>query len=538
MTRLSPTIGHESGERHRTIRALAASARRVGAVLRRRKAVWLAPTLIVALLATGFALTRPKIYAASTDVALSRRLLADALTSTPNPYAAAADFDRVTRTQARIARSPEVARRALAALGREDRSATALRQQVDVTPVEGADLIEVTVRDADRALVTRLADVYAQAFVDYRRRMDTAALARARRDAEQELARLRSDSDAGLRAQLSDRIGELRTLETLQAANTAVARNADEATLVAPRLERIIIGGLLLGLAGGVAAALLRERLDSRLRRPADVCRELGCELLGDIAEVRPELRRPGALAVFLDGAHARDFRVLGANLDFEAGHREVHMVLVTSATDREQKSVVTVNLATTLALTGRQVIVIDLDFRRPAVDELFALRDRSGISDVVRGHADLDEVLTPVAVLGDAGDPAARAAGTPAGSLSVLSAGTAPGDPAALLADDRLAGVLVDLRGRADWVLLDAPPLLEQPEALELGGILDALLVVARLDVDRRDTLRALAREIASSQTPCIGWVAAGDPRPSRRWRGRAAHRSHAALSRTERTA
>jgi Mrp family chromosome partitioning ATPase len=191
-----------------------------------------------------------------------------------------------------------------------------------------------------------------------------------------------------------------------------------------------------------------------------------------------------------------------------------------------EGKSVTVSNLALALARAGRRVVLVDLDLRKPGIGRLFGLEFRPGLTDVAIERVGLDEALVNVGLPSSAPTQFASRRGARArafseapvasaaegqGSLSLLPAGFLPANPGELVGTQAVANILANLRERADFVLVDAPPLLAVSDAVTLSRRVDALFVVVRLGMVDRPVLRELSRQLEANPARKLGFVLAG---------------------------
>jgi Mrp family chromosome partitioning ATPase len=224
------------------------------------------------------------------------------------------------------------------------------------------------------------------------------------------------------------------------------------------------------------------------------------------------------------DGLGAEPFRMLRTNLDFVMLDRDIRTIMVTSAGEGEGKSTTISNLALTLARSGKRVALVDLDLRLPKIDTFFSLRG-PGVTQVALGSVPLEDALVRISIpepirkgfgekrLNGTG-PVRRLTEFADGALDVLPAGAIPPDRGMFLDSDALTGILDRLRERVDVVLIDAPPALHIGDAMTISRRVDAILVVARLNLVHRSMLHELARLLAMTPARVIGFVATAVPK------------------------
>jgi non-specific protein-tyrosine kinase len=351
--------------------------------------------------------------------------------------------------------------------------------------------------------------------------LDTAALVRARSEVASRLRTLEADGDRGsaLYASLLEKEQQLRTMEALQTSNAALLRPGGSAEQVQPKPVRNGILGLVLGLVLGLALAFLREALDTRVRSAGEVGAALGLPLLARLPAAPRKLSRKDALVMLADPAstQAEAYRMLRAKLELANLERGAQTVMVTSAVEEEGKSTTAANLAVAFARGGKNVLLVDLDLRRPSLDRFFGLVGAPGLTDVALGHVELEAAVTTIALAGPDGGTSragSNGAGSIGGVLEVVPLGSLPPDPGEFAVGRALPTLLERLRARADVVIVDSPPMLQVGDALAVGALVDALVVVTRLHAVRRGTLAELARALEASPTATLGFVLTGTRR------------------------
>ena len=166
-------------------------------------------------------------------------------------------------------------------------------------------------------------------------------------------------------------------------------------------------------------------------------------------------------------------YRTLRTNLDFSSLDKTIRSMVVTSAAPEEGKSTTLANLAVTIAQSGKKVILVDCDLRRPSLNQIFNARGAPGFTDMMR-----DDALMGKPPLQD----------TTVANLRLLASGTIPPNPSELLASRRMTEVIAALQQLADVVLFDAPPIVAVTDAAVLASKVDAVLLVVSAGKTKRD--------------------------------------------------
>lgn len=491
-------------------------------VLSRRRWIVLEALLLVPLAAVLFSLNQERLYESSAEVLLSRENVAANLTGATDPRLFE-QADRIAQTQARLARVPAVVEATLDAAGRDDLTVEEFLDNSEVSASTNADILVFRVTDPARAQARRLATEYAREFTDYRRELDTASIASARREVQQRITELEASGErrTALHTSLVEKEQQLATLEALQTSNASVVREATETEQVQPRVIRNGILGLMLGLVIGVALAFLAEAIDTRVRSADEIADRLGLPLLGRLPEPARSLRNKDQLAMLTkpSGVEAEAFRMLRTNLAFSLMERDARTIMITSAVEQEGKSTSVANLAVALARAGQRVALVDLDLRRPYLGRFFGLDGAPGVTQVALGQVDLHEALVPFVADGSGGWDVRSTAAHEAtnggrrvdGTVFLLPAGALPPNPGEFVATQALADVLARLREEMDFVLIDSPPLLHVGDAMVLSARVDAVVVVTRANLVRRRTLEELRRVLDGIPAQKLGFVLTG---------------------------
>jgi capsular exopolysaccharide synthesis family protein len=236
----------------------------------------------------------------------------------------------------------------------------------------------------------------------------------------------------------------------------------------APRLPVNIAIGVLAGLALGVAQAVLREVLDTRLRSFEALRRLTTASVLGEFTEDDTIAKEPLVSVDNRYSTRAEAFRQLRTHLTYTNLDGDAQSIVVTSATPGEGKSSTAVNLALMLAQNGSRVILVDADLRRPTTGTYLGIESRVGLSTVLTRQVALDDALQEVG----ADNP-----------LHVLAAGRVPPNPSELLSSSRMVDLVRELESRYEYVVVDAPPMLPVTDPAVLGAICSGVLLVVSVN-------------------------------------------------------
>lgn len=473
-----------------------APIRRYLAVLKRRSRIFVAVAVLIPCAAVGYSLSQSELYEASSTVLVNRQSVANQLSGSADIGLQQQSFQQVLVTQSRLARTPDVLRSALRGAGNAGRrlSVEGLQRFSSVEADPDSDLLTFDVVRPDAAEAKRLALSYSNAFVRYRRTLDSMALNRALKDVNTALAEAGATS-RGLSAPVDRLTASKQQLETrlaLQSANAQVVAAPEEAAQIRPRPLRSGVLGAVLGLVMALVAVFLRDALDTRVRTSAEAEALLGTPILSRIPRPREGRTDAQGLAMLVapHGAAAEAFRILRGNLTFGLLSSEAKVVMVTSSAQAEGKSTTIANLAVAHALAGKRVALVDLDLRRPSLAKLFGVSPAPGVAGVALGQASLSPALKSIQ-LTRADDPTSH----PRTQLDVLASGALPPAPSEFINSDAVRGIVRVLREQYDLVLIDAPPLVHVSDTSIIADLADAVFVCVRLGIVRRSLLESCGR-------------------------------------------
>lgn len=248
---------------------------------------------------------------------------------------------------------------------------------------------------------------------------------------------------------------------------TVISPAFEPKTPASPDLLLNVAIGVTLAILAGVVVALFRDLLDNRIRRAEAVEKTFGRSVIAAIPASRDTRNLPLVATQHPQSIQAEAYRDLRTNLQFMTLEEEKRSVLVTSSIPGEGKTSSAINLAHVLAQTGGRVLLIDADLRRPSIADYLGLEASAGLTTVLIGEVDLEDVIYPLETEG----------------LEVLTSGMIPPNPSELLGSTRMEQLLSAATATYDYLVVDTSPLLAVTDAAVLSSLVGGTVVVAQSD-------------------------------------------------------
>jgi polysaccharide biosynthesis transport protein len=309
------------------------------------------------------------------------------------------------------------------------------------------------------------------------------------------------------------RLSETNFSNGLEISNMQIAERAALPTSSGPNVSTYVLASMLCGLFFGISAAFVREFLNCAVQTPDDVWRSLGLGTLGVVPHIkflergRPVIARikgilslpgpglpvaksePSTELIIGKGPHSilsEAYRSIRTSLLLSQAEKPPQVILLTSPSPGEGKTVTSVNIAIALAQDGYSVLLVDGDMRKGCCHERLGLSRNSGLSNILTGRLSLDEGIRQTSI----------------DRLSLISRGAPPPNPSELLGSRIMKETLKDLREIYDFILIDSPPVIGISDAAILSVLVDGVLLVldgqntstpsAQKAVERLDMVRA----------------------------------------------
>ncbi len=317
-----------------------------------------------------------------------------------------------------------------------------------------------------------------------------------------QLAKAESDDDMYLRRierqqKLLDQVEEQMTRINLANQDSAISvtqlNPPSLPMLISPILLKFLAVGTILGLLAGGGLVYLLESKSRTFRSSEEISQTLGLRVLAHIpvdSHRLPKVKKgdvypyqdidPGLSSIHRPNSLTTEsVRRLRTSVLFEANALGAKCIQVTSPLPEDGKSTLAGNLAASIAQTGKTVVLLDADLRRPQTSSSFAIADQVGLTNLISGEIAPEAAVHP----------------TPIENLSVVPSGPIPANPAEALSMPQFAEFLEWLKQRYDYVIVDTPPLLIVTDPAIVASTVDALILTFRV----RRGCRPQAKESAA---------------------------------------
>ncbi len=353
-------------------------------------------------------------------------------------------------------------------------------------------------RDSARTLLLNAAQAEAQL------REEASAAELRQRDLDGQIAKYRALEEEYISIEnqlreVGEHMGRLRVLRTDEDRLARVVQRSSAyppPKRSFPRWELNMPLGSFLGLALGIGLAILLEVVDTSIRTPRDLTRHVHVPILGTVPDLDDEEvtidKVEIATHTHQQSLVAEAFRSIRTNLLLSSPAERQRAVLITSAKPEEGRTSVACNLAISLGQSGRRVLLVDANFHRPMLPEVFPKIRREGLSNVLVGQSALGDLITP--------------SGLP--NVDLLSTGPIPPNPAELLSGNYFRDLIEQATRLYDQVLFDGPPLLLVSDGLVIAGAVDGVVLVVRAKSTSRGVVMRAREQLERVHARMFGAV------------------------------
>lgn len=263
-----------------------------------------------------------------------------------------------------------------------------------------------------------------------------------------------------------------------------------------PKIEYVVPAGLVIVVGLTLGIIFVRELLDNRIKYPNEIVSIAGARLLGVVPDVADDPTGVESVDLVVrnepDSVMAETFRQTAAHVYKEMVGGEHQSLLLISGMPDAGTTTISTNLAGSLVATGRKVVIVDANFRRPRLEEACGVERASrGLGDALAGEAPVESIVI----------------GTP-DSIDIIGAGSEINRVFERLNTSAMDDLLATLKRRYDIVLIDGPPGVVSGDALVLASKCDATALVIRAGSEERGLIGRLINQLRQMQASFIGVI------------------------------
>lgn len=241
-----------------------------------------------------------------------------------------------------------------------------------------------------------------------------------------------------------------------------------------PSMLKIFAITTFIGMVVGTGLGYLVEIADKTFRTPSEIAQQLGMRVMGHVpilstrkVDAKDSKLHESLIAYHLPKSQqAESFRAIRTNLFFNAQGKDSQIIQITSPTPGDGKSTLAANLAVSIAQSGKRVLLLDADLRRPTVDYLFNIDSEQGFASILSGDSTIKEAVFDCEVDG----------------LQLMPVGKRPPNPAELLTSTKLFDFFETLREKYDFIIIDSPPMLAVTDPCSVAARADGVILAMRI--------------------------------------------------------
>ncbi|MEE9605226.1 MAG: polysaccharide biosynthesis tyrosine autokinase, partial [Candidatus Scalindua sp.] len=263
------------------------------------------------------------------------------------------------------------------------------------------------------------------------------------------------------------------------------------------KTKNMILFAALMGLGLGTIVSFFLEYLDNTIKSAEEVERYMDLPVLGVLERLKISKNgKQNYTELIADempkSAFAEAVKNIRTGIIFSSTNNSRKSILITSATQGEGKTFVASNLAIAIAQTGKKTLLVETDFRKPRISEVFNVEMKPGLSDHLVGENGFESVFKSTSI----------------SNLSVVTCGNIPPNPSEMLGSVRMEKFCKIIREKFDTILFDTPPSLTVTDAVVLSNVIDEAVFVVKSGKTARETAKRATLQISKNKCKVLGVV------------------------------
>ncbi|OWK71603.1 capsular biosynthesis protein [Pedobacter sp. AJM] len=279
-------------------------------------------------------------------------------------------------------------------------------------------------------------------------------------------------------------------------ANMSVAKVIDppkaQFAPISPKTNVIILAGLFIGFVLPAAIIFILNALKTTVATKEDIANHTNVPIVG---EINHNLSNDNMIVANSSrSAISEQFRALRTNLSFYLKNEGEKVILLTSSMSGEGKSFTAINLANVLALSGKKVLLMELDLRKPGLSSKLGVDNGIGYSSyTINPEIKIENIIKPLSLNNN---------------MFIISSGPLPPNPAETLMSEQMPNLMLELKKQFDYIILDTPPVGIITDAQLLANYADITLYLVRQNVTKKDQLKIVEELYRSKRMKHLGIV------------------------------
>lgn len=291
---------------------------------------------------------------------------------------------------------------------------------------------------------------------------------------------------------LLQKLSEARIAQASNIPDGQMLESPDMKKRIRPQTNRVYALSVLLGLIFPSSFIVLGTWLNNKILSQEDLKSLTNYPIIGHVVK---DDRKPASSTPMLDYPNSpigNSFASIRAKINLMTKAKEHSAISVTSALPNEGKTFNAINIATSIALTHKTAVLLDLDVRNSKIAEIFNFEPNIGVVNYIIGQASLEEITF----------------NTKLPKLKIIPAGLIPPNPAEMLSDEKLTELVELLKNKYDVVIIDTPPIAFISDIFQLNDRIDANIFVVRHNYTPKEAIKMALEDVKNQQMKGVGII------------------------------
>lgn len=255
---------------------------------------------------------------------------------------------------------------------------------------------------------------------------------------------------------------------------------------------RLYIAALLLSFLVPIIIIFIRGFFNSKVLSENDIMEITNIPILGRVFQKGRNGKEVTIVLNHPNSSSAESFRAIKSKIDYNLRTEDTPIIAITSSSTKEGKTYNAINIASIYALNKRKTVLLDLDFRRSSISQIFRIDAKEGLFDNLTGKAKIEKIISK----------------TDNPYLDIITVGAVPENPAELLAAKQFANLIMTLKEKYEYIIVDTAPVGMVADILQFSTLFDATLIIVRKKVTNKNGLKWVLNEVSQYGFKNLGLI------------------------------